>query len=285
MYNSICGINPKNLSSELLHQVEFYVLIDLLYKDYRVEHVVCDKLESKYQLKQLSYKKYVIRMEDFPHLKKVYNKKLRELVLSEHDNNRYCYNDTVIIQWLDEANIQIEIKNLLDGKESIIDKSNIDYDKAYGLFPVETSEMINKIIATSGHGMSRLIETAPESKINEIFEMIAKDSQNKSIANMLSNPKCPEKLIPTALRAIGKLSVYKVPSIKITITIEHLKSLPTITRLNTLERILQAQQDYKFTMQTIKSADEISNVLFSSSIRYPDRVSSVVKQFESILNK
>lgn len=277
-YGSICGIHPSKLSTEILQEVDIEKLSECIKEDKRVESIISSKINNL-SIKRVTFLRQIPDADilQSPMILEAYNNCVRRSV-KDLDGSYVFRNDYVREKLLDHDNKMNEVKRWLEGKDSVINESSIDYSFLFEHFPDLADVKIKKMLADAytNRGMYRMIATLPKNKIPEVFPEIMKRKTSIKV-HVLTNQHTPKEFVITALKSIG--NKVNIPDIKIKIDKEILESLPTITRLDVVETLLNSSKECNF-VQNFKSKDELANLLFSSAIRYPDRVERAVQMME-----
>lgn len=274
---SICGIDPKDLPENLLQNIATEKLIECVDADSRIEGVLANKIvdfkfDDLVRLKNLPEGSY-------PAVKQAYNnyldvnwQKLISHLESSYYNTRHNY---IISKLINDDRRLVELRRLLEGKQSIYTKSNVDYGRCFNHFDSLTTDSVTKTIENANSkyagcsASEQIAKTLPKHKIKEFFPKLAKTKPIVAM-HMVANPNCPEEYAVKALKAMGKKTP---PDIKIDITYNILDQLPPIGRLNVMENLINNRHMDRIKLE---NEEQVSNLLFSSVIRYPERVQKVV---------
>lgn len=277
-YGSICGIHPSKLPIELLQEVDMEKLSECIKEDKRVEEIISTKIESS-TIKKITFLKNISDDDilQSPAILKAYNDCIKRSA-KDLDGSYVFRNDFIREKLLDNENKMNEVKRWLNGLDSVVNESSVDYTFLFEHFPDLADAKIKKILSEvyTSRGMYRMIATLPKNKIPEIFPEVMKRKTSVKI-HVLCNQYTPKEFIIKALKCIG--NKVNIPDIKIKIDEDIIKSLPTITRLDVVETLLNSGKKIDFA-QNFKSKDELANLLFSSAIRYPDRVERAVQMMD-----
>ena len=290
-WGQLCGLSSADLTEEQLNKLNFPKLIEFLPQDPRVEKIAGDKLLTV-ALKELGNIKNLTQEElkDKFYFKTKYNEALsiRNKEINDQTNYYYYRNQLVFWHLLNDDNKKEEIKQWATGSASVVDEYNIDYKWLYENGEKEIADQtvlksLNKLSSYDYRNKDRIkniVFNLPKEKylawLPEIFKR-----DKYSFVQTLTNPYTPKEYVITALRAASKMT--HPPKVSVNITNEILLSLPPITRLEVIEKIVsqgRAKDDLPFT--EIKTAEDLKQFLFSAITRHIDRVNIVVEQFKKL---
>jgi hypothetical protein len=291
-WGELFGLRPSDLTEEQLSKVQFKKLIEMLPEDKRVEKVIAKSI-FKCDVADINHIRYFEKsdIDKMPVFIEAYNNfvKYRQKDFENNSKRYWGPSRLTYVKWefLNNSGRAREIARYLNNQDSIVDISKVDFDWLCTEYPWLAHKMIRKIISL-GHNhrihntsapLPRMISILPYDFLVQHIDSIFDKCGNSAAAYVLSNPNTPKKYIIKGLRAIaGRI---KIPKINMTISKNILESLPPVKRLETLETLL-VHTSSKVKFEDIESSDDLKTLLFGTSIRYNERVRTVINMFKRI---
>ena len=282
-WGNICGLRSTDLSVDLLKKLEFEKLLECLDYDPRVQHIISARLldQTTQSVRYFSKipKEIILK---YPNIISIYNRFL-EKNRKEIDKPYFYYRSNLVLwHMLDDHNKKKELENWINKKESIIRESTIDYTWLYNKYPTIAEDLRKKVWAEKDRGsyyqsgLKNMIRNIPKSHANEFMDEVFKLSSKTLKLQALSNPYLQDKYIIKALKIAAKRT--HIPTVKVTIKKEIIEKLPTVTRLEILEKFVANKVD----IVGVDSTEKFKELLFGAVMRHPGRVENIVKRFEYI---
>lgn len=281
-FGKMYGLEASDLTDEQLKKVEFNKLMECSVLDDRAVKIVGDQLDNA-GLEQISrldnYDK-----EDYEKIQYVIDK-YNEVIntngdkLEKEANKSYYYGRrSRYIFWdmLNEQNKLIEVVRWHGALSSVVSPRTIDFEWLCKAAPELAETTIEKILDQHDHQSKiNLIRQVPKEfglkYIDKIFE------QHPSLyVHMLSNTYTPRNYVIKALRGIAGRK--RIPRIIATLDKSILEALPSVTRLKVLESLC-IYSGSKITFTDINCREDLEPLLFSTSMKYNERVSAVIRYF------
>lgn len=282
-WGDIFGLSPTELPTELLKSINIEKLMEFISIDHRVPSIISEKLLSG----ELTTDNvlYLMRndtsiLKKYPNIVFAYNKFLEKN--ANTINSGYFYNRSRIIVWdmLNTENKKIEVSNWVNEKRSIINPSSVDYNWLYDNCPEVADDLVEKIWKDRfGYHPScntkfrHMVTTIPAQKIEDVMSRVFESKNKDFIMESLGNPLLSESRTTKALRIYANR--IAVPKVNAKISKSMLETLPPITRLNAMEKLV-----HNLGILDSISEDEFRVLLFGSVVRYPRRVEVAVKIFK-----
>lgn len=278
-WGDICGLKSNDLPDDLLKKVKFEKLLECLNTDKRVQYIVASKILDATPNSIRYFKQILAIISKFPNIVSVYNRYIEKN--AEIINCKSYWDRPNYIFWdlLNERNKEVEVLRWINKLSSVISAGSIDYKWLFKKHPDAADQLIKKVWEQK-HSHSRwgqdelkyLIRNVPECKLDEVMGRVFKSAKHLQL-EALGNHNLQEKYIVKALRLFAKRSC--APMVNAKITKSMLEKLPTITRLEVIEKLVRQ----KTKIYDIKNEDDFKTLMFDSIIRYPIRVERVVKRF------
>lgn len=280
-WGDICGLKATDLSIDLLKKIKFEKLLECLDDDPRVPHMIAARMLDE-KIDTVSYIRHVPKdiVLKYPNIISVYNRYIEknEYMIGSH----YKRKELMLWYILNEENRKKEAQKWLDNQVTIISETNIDYEWFCDKHPNIADEMIEMMWKQENgykwrqDGLEYMIANIPKCKINDIMKRVFQ-SKNKDLhLAALSNKDLPETYTAKALKVMAKR--VNIPEINATINKKVLTLLPTITRLEVIERLIRRRVKIK----DIKNKDDFKTLFLGSIMRYPRRVEYAVNSFHYI---
>lgn len=284
---TIYGVDVNEFSEDILYKIRIDKLFEIFkhnyYKDDRLHKIISSRILNE-NIDRISYIYYIPEniIKQYTDILSEYNKYIRVNYASINKTN--TFSRARVIRWnlLDDKNKINEIVRFSNGKVSSVGSSNIDFEWLYEKYPC-ADIIIESIFDSfdkheiSPSVMGEIIKKIPERKMEYAMKRMFKNKNKyKSLyAWAIENKNIPKKYIGKALRAICKRKEFV--DIAVPLTKDILEELPSITRLNLLEKLIY---DNNKSIVKLKNEDELRALLFSSIIKYPKRVECVVSKFK-----
>jgi hypothetical protein len=280
-WGDIHGLKASDLPVELLKKIKFEKLLECIEDDPRVPHVIAARILDE-DVEKIKYLRHIPEntILKFPGIISVYNRFLEKK--SKSIDKVYGRSHVVLWYMLNEQNKKVEIERWINKSNSIISENTIDYEWLYKVYPETADKLIEQIWKQENEyrwrqsGIKHMIRSVPEHRIKDVMERVFKSTNKDLHLAALGNPHLSEDHTAKALRVAAKR--VNIPNIRATITRKVLESLPTITRLEVMEKLVM----HKAKIKDIKDKDEFKMLFLGSIMRYPSRVEYVVNRFENI---
>jgi hypothetical protein len=283
-WGEICGLKASDLSVDLLKKIKFEKLLEFLEDDQRVQHVIANRMLDE-DINVLKYFRYI--PEDtilkFPNVVAMYNRFLEKR--NHFVDKVYGRSQVIIWHMLNEKNKKLEVERWISGNNSIINESNVNYEWLYSVHPKTADKLVEKMWLQENtykwrqSGIKNMIRSVPKDHVSEIMKKVF-ESKNKDLhLEALGNPHLSEEYTLKALKIMAKRA--NVPSIRASITKKIIEDLPSITRLEVIEKLITRRTKIK----DIKDEDEFKMLFLGSIMRYPRRVEYVVSRYKNIRSK
>jgi hypothetical protein len=280
-WGDIHGLNISDLPVELLKKIRFEKLLECIEDDPRVPHVIASRMLNE-NIEAVKYIRYIPEniITKYKDIISVYNRYLEK----NNDKINSLYNRSYLVLWylLNETNRKIEIERWIDKRNSIVNDNTVDYKWLYTVYPETADQLVEQMWKQESrykwqqNGVKHMIRNIPKHRTNDIMERVFK-SKNKDLhLEALGNPHLSKRHTIKALKVAAKRT--NIPNIKAEINKEILENLPTITRLEVIEKLVS----HKIKIQDIKDKDEFKVLFLGSIMRYPQRVEYVVNRFDYI---
>jgi len=280
-WGDIYGLDVKDLPVELLKKIKFEKLLECMDNDPRIPHVVASRMLSE-DVESVKYFRHISEdiVKKYPNVIAVYNR-----YLEKNDakvSSSYGRSHLVLWHMLNETNKKIEIEKWINGSNSIINENTIDYEWLYDKYPDIAERLMEQMWKQESRykwqqsGIKHMIRSIPKHYIKDVMDRVFKSTNKDLHLEALGNPYLSEKHTVMALKVAAKRT--HIPTIKATINKKVLETLPTITRLEVIEKLVQNRTE----IQDIKDKDEFKMLFLGSIMRYPQRVEYVVNRFDYI---
>lgn len=281
-WGDICGLSPSDLPDDLLRKINFEKLLECLEIDERVSHLVAAKM-LEVNISSIQYIKNIpeATIFKFPNIISMYNRYIEKNSDTINTKNRYERARIVFWNLLDERNKEKEVLRWIGKLSSVVNANSVDYKWLFEKHPDTADQLVKKVWEQKGsyhYGrwgqdeLKHMIKNIPESKLEEVMSEVFKGSKHLQL-EALGNPNLKEEHIVKALKIFAKKSY--VPNVRAKVSKSILEKLPTITRLEVIEKLVSQRA----TIYDIKSEDDFKSLLFGSIIRYPGRVERAVEKF------
>lgn len=285
-WGDIFGLKTIDLSIELLKKISFEKLLECLENDSRVPHIISARMlnESVEKIKYIHRIPINIILK-FPNIVSIYNRYLEKNSKIIDKQSGYYRKYIVLWHMLNENNRKIEIERWMYKIPSIINENSIDYSWLYTTYPDTANRLTKEMWKQEGiykynqSGIKHMIRNIPKHRIKNDISRVFKSKDKHLHLEALGNPHLPEEYITKALKIVAKRT--NIPIIKATITKKILEDLPTITRLEVIEKLISS----KTKIRGIKDKDEFRMLFLGSIMRYPQRVEYIVNRFDKIWSK
>ena len=280
-WGDIHGLEVNDLPVELLKKIRFEKLLECIEDDPRIPHVVASRMLNE-DVEAIKYLRHIPEniITKYPNVISVYNRYLEKNI--DKVGSSYGRSHLVLWHMLNETNKKAEIERWINRNNSIINDNTIDYEWLYNAYPETADQLVEQMWTQESRykwqqsGIKHMIRNIPKHRINDVMERVFK-SKNKDLhLEALGNPHLSKEHTVKALKIAAKRT--HIPTIKAKINKEILENLPTITRLEVIERLVSN----RVKIQDIKDKDEFKVLFLGSIMRYPQRVEYIVGRFDNI---
>lgn len=288
----IFGLSPKDLTIEQLKVLRFEKLIECVSLDPRVPYMIAARMfgetPSKVSYLRNLHADEVLRCPQIVHS---YNRYLDNYLANIES---YARQDILIWHMMEERHKTTEVNRWANNERSIVNDDNVDYDFLIERWPDKVDKKIGKFLKKlledeyykygyGWNGVKHMIAAAPLKYIRPICGILF-DKENKKIHKdlqiiALSNRHLPKEYTILALKLAAKKLYW--PTINAHISKEVLEELPTVTRLNIIEKLIQLQ----YPISGLRDESDFRALMFGATMRHPERVEKAVRFFESIKPK
>lgn len=269
-FGNVCGLSVADLTSEQICKIKSRKLAELALLDSRAAIVLGNKIAHGEEDNISSLREY--NKDDFDQVPYVVSK-YNEFVSRNNDLTGFSPRASYIY-WniLDESNRLKELNRYVNNNESVVSSTFTDYR---WLVNNKQTDLVNKIISKnlrSRHNIDRIrvMVNIPNECLplhdKEIF-----DNPPKIYAYLLSNIEISERYVIKILRSIAGRK--RIPKVAVSINKDILRKLPPVTRLKALETLVLSRSKVNFSDIT---KDELEEMLFTTSMKYTDRVSKIL---------
>lgn len=185
-----------------------------------------------------------------------------------------------LLNWnlLSDKNKLNECRFFVDGKYNIVNTQTIDYDWLYEQDYFLAQRLADKVATNrpySPNAIIRLFEKLPRQEVHRL------ESVAYYIEATLASPFVSDAVAPKALREFSKKKSLRF-SINYVISFEELESLPPVTTLKLIDKIVSIGN-----VEPLKNINEeqLGLLLFSTSLRYNWLVSTTLKKYKALIGE
>lgn len=287
-WGEVFGLSPQDLTPNQMMSIKFEKLIEFLTIDPRAEYIASARIFRE-EPSKLQYFSHLSEDEvlSCPRLLEAYNRYIRVNRAKIDTTNR----KSLIWHMLDEENREYEIQRWSVNRESIIKDHNIDYEWLAEKHPEKIENKIEhykKRLKEDEHytyawgweGVKHAISKAPSPYIDQIGDILFDKKNRKKNKELqlqtLENKHLSSKHAALALK-VGAKRLYW-PKIKAKITKDILEQLPTVTRLEALEKLVR----HRVPIHGLEDESDFKALMLAAMMRHPERVERVARMYKNI---